>query len=88
MGLLAWRDLAADWRDALQPLRKGEISSIIRIQGHSAVLKLMDEEPGEIKPLAEVEDQIREILMEPRLEERYDSYMTGLRNRALIDIRL
>ncbi|SDB47830.1 periplasmic chaperone for outer membrane proteins SurA [Desulfonatronum thiosulfatophilum] len=88
MGLLAWRDLAADWRSALQPLRKGEISSIIRIQDRAAILKLMDEEPGEIKPLAAVEDQIREILMEPRLEERYENYMAGLRNRALIDIRL
>ena len=88
MGLLAWRDLAADWRSALQPLRKGEISPIIRIQDRAAILKLVDEEPGEIKPLAEVEDQIRELLMEPRLEERYESYMAGLRNRALIDIRL
>ena len=88
MGMLAWRDLAPDWRNALEPLQVGDVSSLIMVQNRPALLKLLDEEAGETKALAEVEDQIRETLMEPRLEERYAEYLANLRSRALIEIRL
>lgn len=88
IGKPAWQDLAEEWRNALSGLSEGETSELFFVQGRPALLKLMDEEAGEVLPLSEVEDQIREKLMEPRLEERYAEYMEGLRGRALIDIRL
>lgn len=88
IGKPAWGDLAVEWRQALEGLAVGDISTVFLVQGRPAVLKLLDEEVGQVLPLAEVEDQIREKLMEPRLEERYAEYIEGLRNRALIDIRL
>jgi peptidyl-prolyl cis-trans isomerase SurA len=88
IGKPAWRDLAADWRVALAGLAVGDISDIFLVQGRPAVLKYLAEERGEVLPLAEVEDQIREKLLGPRLEERYAEYIAGLRSRALIDVRL
>lgn len=88
IGRPAWRDLAEEWRNALTGLAVGQTSGLFFVQGRPALLKLLDEDPGEVQSLAEVEDLIRERLMEPRLEQRFDEYMTGLRGRALIDIRL
>lgn len=88
MGMFAWGDLSPNWRGAVEPLRVGDISAIVLIQDRPAVIKLLEEEAGELKTLADVEEQIRETLMEPLLDERYDVYMENLRNRALIDVRL
>jgi peptidyl-prolyl cis-trans isomerase SurA len=88
IGMLAWKDLAADWRGALESLEVGEISPIIQVRNQPAILKLFNMEAGDVLSLDQVEDQIREKLMEPRLNERYNEYMAGLRSRALIDIRL
>ncbi len=88
MGMFAWGDLSPNWRGAVEPLRVGDVSSVVLIQDRSAVIKLLEEEAGESKTLADVEEQIRETLMEPLLDERYDIYMENLRNRALIDVRL
>ncbi|WP_051434341.1 SurA N-terminal domain-containing protein [Desulfonatronum lacustre] len=88
MGMFAWGDLSPNWRGAVEPLRVGDVSSVVLIQDRPAVIKLLEEEAGELKTLADVEEQIREMLMEPLLDERYDIYMENLRNRALIDVRL
>ncbi|SMP77853.1 periplasmic chaperone for outer membrane proteins SurA [Desulfonatronum zhilinae] len=88
MGMFAWGDLSPNWRGAVEPLRVGDVSSVVLIQDRPAVIKLLGEEAGELKTLADVEEQIREMLMEPLLDERYDIYMENLRNRALIDVRL
>lgn len=88
MGMFAWGDLSPNWRGAVEPLRVGDVSAVVLIQDRPAVIKLLEEEAGELKALADVEEKIRETLMEPLLDERYDIYMENLRNRALIDIRL
>ncbi len=88
IGTPAWKDLAPEWRDALAGLEAGEVSDVFLAQGRPAALKLLDDEAGEVLPLTEVKDQIREKLMEPLLEARYAEYMESLRSRALIDIRL
>jgi peptidyl-prolyl cis-trans isomerase SurA len=88
IGTPAWKDLAPEWRDALAGLEAGEVSDVFLAQGRPAALKLLGNEAGEVLPLAEVKDQIREKLMEPLLEARYAEYMESLRSRALIDIRL
>ena len=88
MGMFAWGDLSPNWRGAVEPLRVGDVSAVVLIQDRPAVIKLLEEKAGELKTLADVEEQIRETLMEPLLDERYDIYMENLRNRALIDVRL
>lgn len=88
IGSPAWKDLAPEWRQALEGLKAGEVSEVFQVQGRPAVLKLLNEEMGEALPLAEVEDRIREKLMEPRLEARLAEYLEGLRDKALIDVRL
>ena len=88
IGSPAWKDLAPEWRQALEGLKAGEVSDVFQVQGRPAVLKLLNEEIGDVLPLAEVEEQIREQLMEPRLEARLAEYLEGLRDKALIDVRL
>ncbi|TVQ97592.1 MAG: peptidylprolyl isomerase [Desulfovibrionales bacterium] len=88
IGQFAWQDLSPEWRGAVESLHVGDVSSVVLIQDRPALIQLLDEQAGELKALTDVEDEIREALMEPRLEERYDEYLENLRNRALIDIRL
>lgn len=88
MGMFSWGDLSSEWRGAVESLRVGDVSPVVQIQGRAAIVKLLGEEAGEMKTLADVEEQIRELLMEPLLDERYDLYLENLRSRALIDVRL
>jgi peptidyl-prolyl cis-trans isomerase SurA len=88
IGVLAWNDLAGAWRSALEGLEVGRMSPLFSVQDQPALLKLLDEKAGEVKPLPEVQDQIREKLMQPRLEARYDEYLDRLRDQSVIDIRL
>lgn len=88
IGKPTWQDLAPEWRNALEGVAVGDVSKVFFAQGRPAVLKLLGEEAGEVLPLVEVTDRIREKLMEPRFEKRYAEYLEGLRSRALIDNRL
>ena len=85
---LNWRDLAPEWRKALEGVQEGELSDVFQLQGNSALLKVSSLVPGEVKPLAELEGEIASILRKPRLEERYQEYVSDLKSKAVIDIRL
>ena len=83
-----WRDLAGPWREAVQGLTVGEISEPFPIQGKWAVLKLLDRKEASPRPAEQVEEEVREALLRPKMEERFREYMADLRSRALIEKRL
>lgn len=88
IGELNWNDIAPEWKDALQGVREGEISDPFVLQGHTALLRVTSLQEGSAKPLKDVEEDIANILRQPKLEERYVEYISELKAKAVIDIRM
>ncbi|MBT8763165.1 SurA N-terminal domain-containing protein [Desulfohalobiaceae bacterium Ax17] len=88
LGFVNWKDLAKEWKQAIKGLKQGEITSVFSLNNKGAILKVEESLSGQPKPLKEVEDEIRKIIYQPRLEERFREYMRSLREKAVIDIRI
>ena len=83
-----WREMDEPWRDALRDLNAGEMSKPFMIQDKWVILKLLDRRDGAKQEQAAVEDEVREAIMRPKLEERFKEYMSGLRAKAIIQNKL
>ncbi len=88
LGFIEWKRLAPEWREALNDLEKGSLSQPFQVRGGGALIMLMDKTSGGDVPLSQVEDRIREELFDSKLDGRFEDYISGLRQRAVIDIRL
>lgn len=83
-----WREMDEPWRVILRDLAAGDLSQAFMVQGKWVVLKLVNVREGENRDLASVEDEVREAIMRPKIEERFKGYMAGLRAKAVIEKRL
>ncbi len=88
LGDIAWKDLNQSWSKALEGLKAGDVSPVLRSEAGAMLLHVDALSEGKSKSLAEVSDQIAEELREPKLRERYEEYTTQLRNKAVVDIRI
>lgn len=88
LGVVDWKRLAPEWRQALEGLEPGDLSQAFEVRGTGAVLKLLEMKAGGVAPLSQVEEKIREKLFNDKLDRRFDEYIKGLQERAVIDIRL
>lgn len=88
MADVRWRDLAEPWREALRDLGQGDMSRPVLIQDRWVVLKLLERKDEARKEQGTVDEEVREAIMRPKLEERFKEYMSGLRAKAVIDKRL
>ncbi len=88
LGFIEWKRLAPEWRQALDNLDQGSLSEAFQVRGSGALLMLKDKSSGGAVPLSEVEEKIREQLFESKLDQRFEDYINGLRERAVIEIRL
>jgi peptidyl-prolyl cis-trans isomerase SurA len=89
IGSLSWRDLSLEWRSALEGLEKGDVSNLITAVGGSRIaLRVLDITPGTQLSLEEAAPEIELRLHQPMLEQRAEEYITQLRDRAVVDIRL
>jgi peptidyl-prolyl cis-trans isomerase SurA len=82
------RDLAGPWRDGSRGLAVGEMSEPFPVQDKWAVLKVLSRTDEDPRGADLVEEEVREAIMRPKMEERFKEYMTDLRARALIEKRL
>lgn len=90
-GILAdvnWKALDEPWREALRDLPEGSLSKPFVVQDRWVILKLLDRTEGDRSDLAALQDEAREAILRPKLEERFKDYMNGLRGRAVIENRL
>lgn len=88
LGTVSWEKLAPEWQQALENLDPGEISRPFEVRGSGALLKLEETHSNGTIPLSDVEDKIREQIFNAKLDARFEEYIEGLRERAVIDIRL
>ncbi len=87
MGLVRWNRLAPEWHEALKNLEAGEISEPFAMRGGGVLLQVREILSSGNIPLEEVQEEIRNKLFEDKLDQRYEEYIQGLRDRAVISIR-
>jgi len=88
MSGVRWRELDEPWREGLRDLNVGEITKPLFIQDKWVILKLIERTDGARQEEAAVEEEAREAILRPKLEERFKEYMNGLRGKAIIQNKL
>jgi len=88
IGSLEWKNLAREWRNALEGVPEGGMSQPFVINGHEALLSPRALDSGNVQGLAAIESDIREKIFAEKLEARFTEYMDGLRSKAVIENRL
>jgi peptidyl-prolyl cis-trans isomerase SurA len=88
IGEVRWADMRDSWKEVLRGLEEGDISEPFDLNGNQAFLRVLNLTPGDAPPFEEVKDKIRDILYRPRIEERFQDYMEGLKTKAVLDIRM
>ncbi len=88
LGALGWEHLAPDWRKVLEDLKPGDVSKPFDLSGRKALLQLVQDTAGDNRPLPEVAEQIRDKLAKPKYEDIYANYISRLKSKAIIEIKL
>jgi peptidyl-prolyl cis-trans isomerase SurA len=88
LGWLARGELDAAFERPLLALQKGQVTAPIRSGTAYHLLKLDDREELTAERLADARQQVRDLLLQKKAQERFDEWLEGLRRRALIAIRL
>lgn len=84
IGEVEWSDLADDWRDSIEGVAQGGVSSPITVQGKESLLSPVKIVEDRLVPLDEVRDSIFEKLMEAKREKVFDEYFKKLKEKSVI----
>jgi peptidyl-prolyl cis-trans isomerase SurA len=88
LGWLARGELDAAFERPLLALQKGQVTAPIRSDSSYHILKLDDREELTAERLADARQQVRDLLLQKKAQERFDEWVETLKRRALIAIRL
>ena len=69
-------------------LKPGEISDVIKTSTGFHIIQMVDIRKGEARPLAEVEDNIKNIIYQKIIDERYKLWLEDMMKKAYIEVRL
>lgn len=83
-----WDRLPGDMQKLLSSLKDGQISPLLRTQGGFVVIRRNGLSDAKPLTLQEATPRIEEIIRAPRAEERFKEYITQLRSKAVLDIRM
>jgi peptidyl-prolyl cis-trans isomerase SurA len=64
------------------------MTPVFSLQGNAALLAIEDVADKQVQPFEAVKDKIRQQIYGQKLEDRYQEYIQGLREKAVIDLRL
>lgn len=88
LGELRWNDLRSEWQDVVSALNPGEVSQVFSLQDNYALLYLEEYTDQNTQVSESAKKDIRDQLYSKKLENRYKDYIEGLREKAVIDVRL
>lgn len=88
LGNVEWSSMNADFKEALKNKKAGDITPPFEFKDKAALLKVRDIQSGETKPLSEVKDKISDQIYKKKFSRQYEEYLSQLREKAVIDIRL
>jgi peptidyl-prolyl cis-trans isomerase SurA len=69
-------------------MKVGEVRGPVRADRGFHVIKLVDKRSKEVKPLADVKEELRNQLRQKEMERQTKNYLTDLRKRTLVDVRM
>jgi parvulin-like peptidyl-prolyl isomerase len=70
---------------ALEP---GQVSEVIRLDAAFYILKVEEKVPEKVKTLDEVRKEVADALFEEKMSVQMERYVKGLRDRAIVEIKL
>ncbi len=88
LGWLARGELQPLFEEAILRLGKGEVTAPIRAEAGYHLFRLEEREELTEEMLAQARQQARDLLIQKKAQERFDEWLQGLRQRALIAERL
>ncbi|HET6351488.1 MAG TPA: SurA N-terminal domain-containing protein [Coriobacteriia bacterium] len=89
-GDLGWPSTpyVTEFQTALDKLKVGETSDLVKTPYGWHIIKVTDERKAKQQTLAEVKDQIKQILVQQRRADAYQQFIDKLRKKAKIEIVL
>lgn len=87
LGWLKVSDLPEFFRDVLSGLRPGEVSQVLRESSGFRIVKLVDREAERPYEFAEIQNELRQLYKQEYMNEAYDDYVAGLREKFTVDIK-
>jgi parvulin-like peptidyl-prolyl isomerase len=69
-------------------MKIGEVRGPVRADRGFHIIKLVDRRSKEVKPLAEVREELRQQLRQKEMERQTKNYLTDLRKKTLVDLRM
>ncbi len=88
LGFIGRDILPKPMEELMFSMRVGDIRGPVRAGGGFHIIKLVDKRAKKPKPFAEVQDDIRIRLRQREMERQTKIYLSDLRKRVLVDIRL
>lgn len=80
-------ELTDSFADAVRDLKVGEVSEVLTSATGLHLLQVTARTPGQVIPLEEVRDRIRDRLAEQKKEAALKSWLSELRQKARIEVR-
>jgi peptidyl-prolyl cis-trans isomerase SurA len=69
-------------------MKVGEVRGPVRADRGFHVIKLVDRRAKDVKPLTDVKEELRNMLKTKEMERQTKNYLTELRKKTLVDVRL
>lgn len=87
LGVLALKDLALTWQEALEGLKPGDVSEVFAVQDMDAILKLDSYVEEKKASYEDVKDKIYDKLYGEKQDAVFGDYIKKLRESAVIEIK-
>ncbi len=88
LGNFKHKELMPELEEVGFRLKGGEISGLIASPLGFHILRVMERKGGEPRPFAEVQNKIREEMIQVEAEKKYQEWMKELKSKAYIQIKL
>jgi peptidyl-prolyl cis-trans isomerase SurA len=88
LGFFKSKELIPELEEASFSLEPGEISPLVRTSEGFHILRVMERRGGKPKPYAEVQDKIREEMMQAESEKKFQEWMKSLKSKAYVENKL
>lgn len=88
LGFFKHKELMPELEEAAFKLPPGELSEPVRSKGGFHILRVLERKGGEPRPFAEVQNRVRDKILETEVEGQFKEWMKALKAKAYIEVRL
>ncbi len=88
LGYFKHKEMMPELEEVGFKLKVGEISDLVNSPMGFHILRVLERKGGEPKPFAEVQNKIRDEMIQVEAEKKYNEWMKDLKSKAYIQIKL